>query len=202
MTFYRWEETLNKHQINVFFPQFFLLLCFSRLTLVWLVLGTIVWNWTTLFSQYWTEELVKKRKCNLLPGPFSVFRKFKLIEICMKIWKAWNYHVLKRRSVFLLPTLCDMCLITPAFCNGGELIQKKVFIIAFLSINFSWFILITNTKNGFTYKISLLRRLHTLTLPNATPPIRKVHPFSKIAVTLKPKRKFYTLWDLEWPKPV
>ena len=33
---------------------------------------------------------------------------------------------------------------------------------------------------------SLLRRLQAQTLPNATSPIGKVHPFSKIAVTLEP----------------
>ena len=40
---------------------------------------------------------------------------------------------------------------------------------------------------------SLLRRLQALTLPNATPPIAKIHPFSKIAVTFEPIRQ---LW---WP---
>ena len=31
-------------------------------------------------------------------------------------------------------------------------------------------------------KTSLLRRLQAQTLPDATPPISKIHPFSKIAV--------------------
>ena len=37
---------------------------------------------------------------------------------------------------------------------------------------------------------SLLRRLQAQTLPNAASPIGKVHPFSKIAVTLEPVMRF------------
>ena len=35
-------------------------------------------------------------------------------------------------------------------------------------------------------KTSLLRRLQAQTLPDATPPAGKIHPFSKIAVTFEP----------------
>ena len=39
-------------------------------------------------------------------------------------------------------------------------------------------------------EISLLRRLHAQTLPNATRPIGKIHPFSKMAVTFEPLMGF------------
>jgi hypothetical protein len=35
-------------------------------------------------------------------------------------------------------------------------------------------------------KTSLLRRLQAQTLPNEAPPIGKIHPFSKMAVTFEP----------------
>ena len=35
-------------------------------------------------------------------------------------------------------------------------------------------------------KTSLLRRLQAQTLPEATPPIGQIHPFSKMAVTFEP----------------
>ena len=35
-------------------------------------------------------------------------------------------------------------------------------------------------------KTSLLRRLQAQTLPDATPPIGKIHPFIKIAITFEP----------------
>ena len=35
-------------------------------------------------------------------------------------------------------------------------------------------------------KASLLRMLQTQTLPDDTPPVGKIHPFSKIAVTFEP----------------
>ena len=42
----------------------------------------------------------------------------------------------------------------------------------------------------FKLQTSLLRRLHAQTLPDAASPIGKVHPFSKIAVTLEPVMRF------------
>ena len=39
-------------------------------------------------------------------------------------------------------------------------------------------------------KTSLLRRLQAQTLPDATPRVGKIHPFSKIAVTFEPIKKF------------
>ena len=36
------------------------------------------------------------------------------------------------------------------------------------------------------YKIGLLRRLQAQTLPNATPPIGNIYPFTKMAVTFEP----------------
>ena len=44
---------------------------------------------------------------------------------------------------------------------------------------------------------SLLLRLQAQTLPDATPPIGKIHPFSKIAVTLNEHGNFDALQDLE-----
>ena len=38
---------------------------------------------------------------------------------------------------------------------------------------------------------SLLRRLQAQTLPDAIPPIGKIHPFSKIAVTFEPLREAF-----------
>ena len=37
---------------------------------------------------------------------------------------------------------------------------------------------------------SLLRRLQAQTLPDATPPIRKIYPFIKMAVTVEPVMQF------------
>ena len=37
---------------------------------------------------------------------------------------------------------------------------------------------------------SLLRKLKTQTLPNEAPPMGKIHPFSKIAVTFEPVMRF------------
>ena len=39
-------------------------------------------------------------------------------------------------------------------------------------------------------RTSLLHRLKTQTLPNGIPPIGKLHPFSKIAVTVEPMMQF------------
>ena len=39
-------------------------------------------------------------------------------------------------------------------------------------------------------KTSLLRRLQAQTLPDATPPIGKIHTFSKMAVTFEPMMQF------------
>ena len=43
---------------------------------------------------------------------------------------------------------------------------------------------------GGSNKTSLLRRLQAQTLPDATPPIDKIHPFSKMAVTFEPIMEF------------
>ena len=43
---------------------------------------------------------------------------------------------------------------------------------------------------GACLKTSLLRRLQAQTLPDAASPIGKVHPFSKIAVTLEPVMRY------------
>ena len=40
------------------------------------------------------------------------------------------------------------------------------------------------------YETSLLRRLQEQTLPDEVPPMGKIHPFSKIAVTLEPVMRF------------
>jgi hypothetical protein len=45
----------------------------------------------------------------------------------------------------------------------------------------------------FTGETSLLRRLQAQTLPDATPPIVKIHPFSKFAITFKPLMLFDAL---------
>ena len=37
---------------------------------------------------------------------------------------------------------------------------------------------------------SLLRRLQAQTLPNATPPIGKIYPFTKMALTFEPVMRF------------
>ena len=39
-------------------------------------------------------------------------------------------------------------------------------------------------------KTSLLRRLKAQTLPDATPPMGNIHPFSKMAVTFEPLMGF------------
>ena len=40
------------------------------------------------------------------------------------------------------------------------------------------------------YETSLLRRLQAQTLPDATPPIGKIYPFTKMAVTCEPLMGF------------
>ena len=40
------------------------------------------------------------------------------------------------------------------------------------------------------FETSLMRRLQLQTLPDATPPMGKIHPFSKIAVTFEPLMRF------------
>ena len=54
--------------------------------------------------------------------------------------------------------------------------------------------------NQTMFKTSLLRRVQTQTLPDATPPIGKTHPFSKIAITFEPVMRLGALGDLESPK--
>ena len=45
--------------------------------------------------------------------------------------------------------------------------------------------------NGFKcLETSLLHRLQAQTLPNEAPPMGKIHPFSKIAVTFEPVMQF------------
>ena len=39
-------------------------------------------------------------------------------------------------------------------------------------------------------KTSVLRRLQAQTLPNEAPPVGKIYPFSKIAVTFEPIQPF------------
>ena len=40
--------------------------------------------------------------------------------------------------------------------------------------------------NPYLIKTSLLRRLQTQTLSDEAPPVGKIHPFSKMAVTFEP----------------
>ena len=47
-----------------------------------------------------------------------------------------------------------------------------------------------NVNIRYLKKISLLLRLQAQTLPDATPPIGKIHPFSKMAVPFKPVMGF------------
>ena len=53
-----------------------------------------------------------------------------------------------------------------------------------------------NTKGQFEFlfdppiKTSLLRRLQAQTLPDATPPIGKIYPFTKMALTFEPVMRF------------
>ena len=49
----------------------------------------------------------------------------------------------------------------------------------------------------YVLKTSLLCRLQAQTLPDATPPIGKIHPFSKMAVTFEPLMGFDALQDLD-----
>ena len=42
----------------------------------------------------------------------------------------------------------------------------------------------------FQIETSLLRRLQSQTLPLEAPPVGKIHPFSKIAVTFEPDMQF------------
>ena len=52
----------------------------------------------------------------------------------------------------------------------------------------------SNTRAFFvSLRISLLRRLQAQTLPNANPPIGKIHHFSKFAVTFEPLMQFLDL---------
>ena len=41
-----------------------------------------------------------------------------------------------------------------------------------------------------SYETSLLRRLQAQTVPNTAPPMGKIYPFSKIAVTFEPIQRF------------
>ena len=43
---------------------------------------------------------------------------------------------------------------------------------------------------AITVKTSLLRRLQAQTLPDEAPPIGKIHPFTKMAVTFEPLMGF------------
>ena len=45
-------------------------------------------------------------------------------------------------------------------------------------------------KEAIRRKTSLLRRLQEQTLPDEAPPMGKIHPFSKIAVTFEPVMRF------------
>ena len=49
----------------------------------------------------------------------------------------------------------------------------------------------TPKRPGGWIKTSLLRRLQAQTLPDATPPIGKIHPFSNMAVTFEPPMRFW-----------
>ena len=48
----------------------------------------------------------------------------------------------------------------------------------------------THDENFKHVETSLLRKLQAQTLPDATPPIGKIHPFSKMAVTFEPLMGF------------
>ena len=48
-----------------------------------------------------------------------------------------------------------------------------------------------NNADAANYKTSLLRRLQVQTLPDATPPIGQIHPFSKMAVPFEPLMGFW-----------
>ena len=58
----------------------------------------------------------------------------------------------------------------------------------------------TGDVKGKYRETSLLRRLQAQTLPDATPPTRKIRPLSRIAVTQR--FNFYVLRNLKCPKPV
>ena len=50
---------------------------------------------------------------------------------------------------------------------------------------------------AITFRTSLLRRLQAQTLRDATPPICKIYPFTKMAVCFEPVMRFDALQDLE-----
>ena len=43
---------------------------------------------------------------------------------------------------------------------------------------------------GYVVQTSLLRMVQAQSLPDEAPPVGKIHPFSKIAVTFEPIRRF------------
>ena len=74
------------------------------------------------------------------------------------------------------------------------------------SVKTCLFVILKKTRNSFIkiklncMKTSLLRKLQTQTHPDEAPPMGKIHPFSKIAVTFEPVMRFGCLWDLEFPE--
>ena len=79
----------------------------------------------------------------------------------------------------MVKTWQDRLLLIPILTSKTSLVSKV-----------EWF------TNFFYYlptilKTSLLRRLQAQTLPDAAPPVGKIHPFSKIAVTFEPLQRFW-----------
>ena len=96
------------------------------------------------------------------------------------------------------------------FLTSGALLQNFIakyyalFWVYLFSLKFGWCkendIFHVCQQMHTPLKTSLLGRLQTQTLPDATPPIGKIHPFSKIIVTLDPLGGFDALQDLESSK--
>ena len=83
-----------------------------------------------------------------------------------------------------------------SFLTSGALLQNFIakyyafFGVNLFSLKFGWCkendIFHVCQQMHTPLKTSLLRKLQTQTLPDATSPIGKIHPFSKIIVTLDP----------------
>ena len=114
---------------------------------------------------------------------------------CFRHLVNWTYFCLLAKQYFCNSSVLLAC--SDISCSSWLVSHVVIFKHQFL---IHWYELWKNLMDKQTkdvgqyfvdYKTSLLRRPQAQTLPDATPPIVKIHPFSKMAVAFEPLIQFW-----------
>ena len=163
----------------------------------------------SLFDQYLSSSLC--HLCNIDPGRGTLqilmaeTAKFteQFIGFCWTPVQYWAWMLLLGRHIV------NTCSRGLKWNNNISFSYKNLYRICFSlgQYLFPWNTFIWNIKNNIKdtwvlIKTSLLRKLQSHTLPVETPPVGKIHPFSKTAVFFGPMMQFWYPLRFIFPLPV